>query len=255
MSGNSTDWLFDLGNTRLKCAPLVDGGCGEVVALAHGEADFTSKLDALLPQRGGVAHLASVAAKELTVDFLESLASRFTRIDIARTQAACAGVRIAYADPSKLGVDRFLALLATHECGGATLVVGVGTALTIDLIDAGGQHHGGRIAPSPSLMREALHARASVLPVTGGIRIPFAADTADALASGCEGAALALVADSLAAARERLGIAPTLLLHGGGAAALQTALPDSIPAPSLVLEGLACWARLECLECLEKTEP
>jgi type III pantothenate kinase len=100
-------------------------------------------------------------------------------------------------------------------------------------------------------MREALHARAAILPIAGGIRIPFAADTTDALASGCEGAALALIADSLAAARERLGSAPALLLHGGGAPALQAALPGSLPTPSLVLQGLACWAHLECPE---KTE-
>ena len=245
MTTNSIDWLFDLGNTRLKCAPLVDGACGEVVALAHDEADFLSKLDALLPQRGGVAHVASVVSAERTVDLLERLATRFARSDIARTQAACAGVRIAYADPSKLGVDRFLALLAAHARGDAALVVGVGTALTLDLIDASGQHHGGRIAPSPSLMRETLHARAPVLPREGGTRVAFAGDTADALASGCEGAALALIADAMAAARERLGTAPMLLLHGGGAPALRSALPDAVAVPSLVLEGLACWARLE----------
>lgn len=242
---NPPDWLFDLGNTRLKCAPLVDGRCGDFVALAHGEAGFAEKLDALLPRRGGIAHVASVARQALAIDLLEALASRFSRIDVARTRARCAGVRIAYDDPSKLGVDRFLALLAAHERGGAALVVGVGTALTLDLIDAGGRHHGGRIAPSPALMREALHARASVLPPDGGVRVDFASDTADALASGCEGAALALVADSFATARGRLGVAPTLLLHGGGAPALHAALPDAIPAPSLVLEGLACWARSE----------
>jgi type III pantothenate kinase len=242
---NPPDWLFDLGNTRLKCAPLVDGRCGDPVALAHGEAGFAEKLDALLPRRGGAAHVASVGPQALAVDLLEALASRFARIDIARTRACCAGVRIAYGDPSKLGVDRFLGLLAAHERGGAALVVGVGTALTLDLIDADGRHHGGRIAPSPSLMREALHARAPVLPADGGGRVDFASDTADALASGCEGAALALVADSFALARERLGRAPALLLHGGGAPALQAALPDAIPAPSLVLEGLACWSRSE----------
>jgi type III pantothenate kinase len=245
MNVNPTDWLFDFGNTRLKCAPLVDGRCGEAVALAHDDADFDSKLDALLPRRGGVAHVASVASAERTLDLLELLAKRFSRIETVRARASCGGVRIAYADPEKLGVDRFLALLAARERGGAALVVGVGTALTIDLIDAGGQHHGGRIAPSPSLMRAALHARASALPREGGIRVDFASDTADALASGCEGAALALITDSLAAARERLGIVPVLLLHGGGAPALQAALPDSVFAPSLVLEGLACWARLE----------
>ncbi len=33
-------WLFDLGNTRLKCAPLGDDGrLGAVRALAHGEGE------------------------------------------------------------------------------------------------------------------------------------------------------------------------------------------------------------------------
>jgi len=253
MTDNSNDWLFDLGNTRLKCARLLDGRCGDVVAIAHGESDFADRLDALLPERGGVAHLASVAPKDLGIDFVERLATCFARIDIARTQASCAGVRIAYADPAKLGVDRFLALLAARERGGATLVAGIGTAVTIDLIDADGKHHGGRIAPSPSLMREALHARASVLPREGGVRVDFASDTVDALASGCEGAAIALLAESLAVARGRLDIAASLLLHGGGAPALHAALPDSILAPTLVLEGLACWARLERL--VEEREP
>ena len=69
----------------------------------------------------------------------------------------------------------------------------MGTALTIDLLGADGRHHGGRIAPSPRLMREALHARAVQLPPEGGRYAEFADDTDHALASGCAGAALALL--------------------------------------------------------------
>src|SRR3546814_20228982 len=69
-----------------------------------------------------------------------------------------------FRSPSRLGVDRFLALLGAHARGvGATMVVGVGTALTVDWLDADGRHRGGRIAPSPTLMRDALHARAARL--------------------------------------------------------------------------------------------
>src|SRR5690606_42114445 len=64
---------------------------------------------------------------------------------------------------------------------GAALVVGVGTALTIDWLDAHGRHRGGRIAPSPMLMRAALHARAVQLPAAGGSYAEFAGDTVDAL--------------------------------------------------------------------------
>lgn len=233
-------WLFDLGNTRLKCAPLrVDGGIGEVVAMAHD--DVGAWLDAL--PSGDVACLASVASEARRVALLDALCARFQRLHRVQTETALGPLRIAYAEPAHLGVDRFLAMLGL--CGsGAVLVAGVGTALTIDLLDAGGRHRGGRIAPSPQLMREALHARATQLPVDGGDYATFADDTAPALASGCEGAALALVEQSLQAARSLLGEAPALVLHGGGVAALRARLPAHIWAPDAVLQGLARWHAL-----------
>jgi type III pantothenate kinase len=92
-------------------------------------------------------------------------------------------------------------------------------------------------------MRESLHARAAQLPVDGGTWVDWADDTDDALASGCLGAALALLRDAREAARARLGTAPRVLLHGGGAAALQARLADAQVRASLVLDGLACWAK------------
>ncbi|KAG0732551.1 hypothetical protein G6F66_014842 [Rhizopus arrhizus] len=91
-------------------------------------------------------------------------------------------------------------------------------------------------------MREALHARAVQLPATGGDYSEFANDTADALASGCDGAAVALVERSAQQAHALLGVAPSLLVHGGGAPALMPLLPGADYHPSLVLDGLARWA-------------
>lgn len=237
-------WLFDLGNTRLKCAPLGGAGeVGEVVALAHDGAPALGRLDAVLPARFDCAYVASVAAPALRVALLEALARRCGRISLACTQRAFGGVAIAYAEPARLGVDRFLAMVGARARGTAPgLVVGVGTALTIDWLDGDGRHRGGRIAPSPALMRAALHARAAQLPERGGHYAEFAADTGDALASGCDGAALALVERSLRHAQAEAGEAPRLLLHGGGGADLRARLPMAIEAPSLVLEGLARWA-------------
>lgn len=238
-----TTWLFDLGNTRLKCAPLLDGRIGEVHAVAHVDGGLADALASVLPARFDVAHVASVASESLRVELLDALVQRCRRIELARTQAAFAGLRVAYATPARLGVDRFLAMLGArggiHE---AVLVCGVGTALTLDLVDAQGLHLGGRIAPSPQLMREALHARAPQLPLEGGAWLDWAADTDDALAAGCLGAALALVHDARDAARSRLGHDPVLVLHGGGAEPLRTRLHEARWRPSLVLEGLARWA-------------
>ena len=120
----------------------------------------------------------------------------------------------------------------------------MGPALTIALRDPAGRHHGGRIAPSPRLMREALHARAAQLPVEGGRYVEFADDTDHALASGCEGAALALIERSLHAAESTLGVSPALCLHGGGGEALRDRLPAHRWLPDAVLRGLARWHAL-----------
>jgi type III pantothenate kinase len=91
-------------------------------------------------------------------------------------------------------------------------------------------------------MREALHARAVQLPVQGGDYSEFANDTADALASGCDGAAVALIERSRVQAAAVLGTMPALLVHGGGAAGLMPLLGDAQFHPALVLDGLARWA-------------
>ena len=53
---------------------------------------------------------------------------------------------------------------------------------------------------------------------------------------------MALVERSLRLGGELLGVAPQLLLHGGGALELLPLLPEASYRPSLVLDGLARWA-------------
>lgn len=240
-----TDWLFDLGNTRLKFAPLRGGDVGEMSAIAHDGHAFEPGWTDRLPQAIGSADIASVASPALRAALGSALDERAARVRFAETMAQLDGVTVAYPRPGDLGVDRFLSLLAAHALGGAWLVVGVGTALTVDLVDAQGRHQGGRIAPSPALMREALHARARQLPAEGGHYREFADDTSDALASGCLGAAIGLVERSLREADALSGCVPGLVLHGGGAAALSPHLPPSRVEPLLVLQGLARWARAQ----------
>lgn len=241
------NWLLDLGNSRLKAAPWRPGQApGAVQAWTHGASDFPESLSPWLEGLGpgDTCWLASVASPETTASVASLLAARGCPARRARTQAEAAGVRIAYAEPSRLGVDRFLALLAAHARGpGPWLLVSAGSALTVDLLDETGRHHGGVIAPSPEHMRAALAARFPALAYAGGEARAFAADTADALAGGSLGAAAGLVERSLREATHRLGRAPTVLLGGGGAARLAETIDfQAVPAPALVLEGLAVYA-------------
>jgi len=227
-------WLFDLGNTRFKCAPLQGESCGSVRLLAPPYHAAT------LPH-GQCAWVASVADPKQTAVLLQQLQGHFSQVQRVSTQAQCLELKLASTEPEKFGVDRFLALLAAAQFQQAMLVVGVGTALTLDLIDSSGQHFGGRIAPSPATMRQVLHQRAAQLPEIGGNYGEFTDNTLDALASGCIGATVALIERSLEQAALRFNIQPELLLHGGGAHALLPLLADATYRPALVLEGLARW--------------
>ena len=41
------------------------------------------------------------------------------------------------------------------------------------------------------------------------------------------------------------GTMPTVLVHGGGAGIVLAGIDDAIAAPTLVLEGIARWARVQ----------
>lgn len=238
--------LFDLGNTRLKYASLRDdGSLGEIAAVAHDGDALPMAWDAALPARFDAAAVTCVGSPAMRVALLDALSARCGRISIARTVSRVGDLRIAYPQPETLGTDRFLAMLgARAKAIRPWLVVGIGTAITLDLVDGDGLHRGGRIAPSPALMREALHARATQLPEHGGQAVTFADNTLDALRSGCDGAARGLIDSGLRDATALLGVTPGLLLHGGGVEALFGADEVATRAPALVLEGLAVWARM-----------
>jgi type III pantothenate kinase len=244
-------WLLDLGNTRLKLTRTGPAGRGPVLALAHAEAGFEAALDVALAAGpdDGIAWLASVAAAPVREAVVARLAARGLRVETAATRAACAGLRIAYADPARLGVDRFLALLAAHHRGGDWLLASVGSAITVDLLEAGGRHHGGLIGIAPAHQVQALRERFPALDRGEGEATPaFATDTPDALAAGARRQALGLLLAAWDDACAALGRAPRLLLAGGDAAAFAPALAQRLAievdiAETLVLEGLQAYAR------------
>jgi len=245
-----TRWLLDLGNSRLKCARLdAQGRRGEIIAIGHEHPDG---LASLLAQLGAARStdevwLASVASAARTAALEGALRSAGFEVRQVRTQPACGRLRIAYAQPQRLGVDRFLALLAAStRDDGPWLLVSAGSALTVDLLAADGEHIGGAIAPMPDSMRTALAQGFTQLDMAPGVATDFAVDTADAIASGCDGAAIGLVERSLRLARTRLGTTPTLLVAGGAAALLASI--EHAPVfvlPALVLDGMAAFARLQ----------
>ena len=137
-------------------------------------------------------------------------------------------------------------MVAVHaRTTGAGIVIGCGTALTLDAVAGDGAHAAGLIALSPGRMLEALRGATSIADTNPDA---FAAgtvdDTAAALHAGCWAAAGATVEWFAARQRAALGAAP-VWLHGGWAAPLAAWLArDGFEAEVFdhaVLHGLASW--------------
>ncbi len=161
--------------------------------------------------------------------------------EFAATTSTLAGVRCGYRDPARLGVDRWLALVAArHRTDRAVAVVGAGTAATVDFVDAGGRHEGGHIAPGLGLMRSALKHTADVRPAyTAASDLAPGNDTEEAVSSGTFVMLLGFVEAAVRSFAERCGDCVDVVLTGGDAGLLAARL--SMPVrhePHLVLDGL-----------------
>jgi type III pantothenate kinase len=162
----------------------------------------------------------------------------------ARSEAETGGLVNSYSEPSRMGVDRWLAMLgARARERGPLCVVDAGSALTIDLVDASGQHEGGFIIPGPELMERAL------LLDTDRVRFEEEIDpglapgtsTAGAVRHGvflAQAGAVALVLD-----RHPVDRCHTFFCGGGGEVLMQLLDRGGLFAPDLVFEGLEVMAR------------
>lgn len=236
--------LVDLGNSRLKYALVVDGHIERAWAVNHGDGDWRGILARGLAEVAPPARvrLASVAHEMVAQATLATLAETWPGVAIERitTESHGAALNTRYAEPARLGVDRFLTALVAARTGRDVLVVGCGTALTADFVDADGVHRGGWIAPGPETMRAAVLARtARVHWLRQGQVEDFATSTENALESGAWHATAGFTERALRVAQAQCSGTPTLWLHGGGADTLASLL--TVPSEQqhdLVFRGM-----------------
>lgn len=133
-----------------------------------------------------------------------------------------AGVTNGYDSPMRLGSDRWVAMIGARKnalklgfSNKPLVVVMVGTAVTVEAIDASGKFLGGFILPGHGIMLKALESGTAGLHVPTGEVVPFPTNTSDALTSGGTYAIAGAVERMVQHMRERFGQEPYCIMTGG----------------------------------------
>ncbi len=241
--------LIDIGNTRLKWACWQQGHLG----MQHSVAHQGLSLENLCQQQwGGLAvpdegiFVSSVANPQYTDILSQFCQQQWQRTPhfIQSTANAC-GVQNAYAEPHRLGVDRWLAMIGAwfwtqqKSC----CIVDCGTAITVDAINASGQHQGGLILPGIAKMHHILARDTHALgqyhrdPPPLLASDPLLADNSQlAIQLGIYYAVVGLIEHVLSGLQTDT---PLVLMTGGAAPLLMPSMPPICHyVPDLVLRGL-----------------
>lgn len=238
--------LADIGNSRCKAAIEDENGLHELEAFAWHDIFVHDVLDELWLKPLGNRLPHSVVVSNVAGDrFLPNLKAwccarlGFEPVAVA-SSAEFQGLKNAYQDPATFGVDRWAAMIgARAEHKGALCVIDSGTAATVDLITADGQHLGGAILPGIYTMRRSLGKYTSALFAADGDISPFSDNTAAGIAGGT-GYATVGAMDRFVLEATKLAGPVTTVVTGGESGILESMMVSKVVRdPVLVLKGVS----------------
>ena len=246
---------IDIGNTRLKWA-LYDAAHPGAALQAHG-AEFLDHIERLA--EGPWANLPAPSAMLGCVVAGDAVRRRAEEQIVERFEcaprwvvacAAEAGIVNGYDHPTRLGADRWVAMIgARHRMLGTgparpMVVVMIGTAVTVEAIDASGKFLGGLILPGHGIMLRALESGTAGLHVPTGEVREFPTNTSDALTSGGTYAIAGAVERMVQHVRSHCGAEPACYMTGGAGWKMAPVMNGDFElVESLIMDGLLVIAR------------
>ncbi len=239
--------LLDVGNSRIKWAWWQKENIPGADDVQHADSlspDVLSKIE--LPQTPDKILASCVAGGEVRQNLQQWAGGRWQRrIEFLTSPASAQGIVNGYAEPERLGSDRWAAIVAARQdYRGYLCIVDAGSALTLDLLRPDGQHLGGYILPGIK------HSTECVLATTG-IELPaeeiVAPDsrkpgnsTSGCLASGALHMACSVVENTVAQLEDKVKQQVQCILTGGDSGSLSSGLTlPHVIEPALVIKGLA----------------
>jgi type III pantothenate kinase len=226
--------VIDIGNTLTKIAVFRQDEL--VQAEQYQSADAETLLGLVDKYNIGEGIISSV--KKEAEDWREAIGERINLKYFSTGMAT--GINILYKTPETLGVDRLAAVIGAHQLypGKGNLVIGGGTAITYDWVDATGNYFGGSISPGLNMRYKALNYYTGALPlITADDKFDesYGNDTATAIQSGVQNG---IKYELTGFIQSYITNSPELniILSGGDSIFFDTLLKNSIFAPYIKIE-------------------
>lgn len=228
-------YVLDAGNTRLKIGRFEGGQLVQVEAVA-----LTDWQQYRLPFRASTAALASVSIPEAELEawLREQGVERVLRFD----PSVPVPFASAYTSPETLGSDRKMLVLGANSRypNRNRLLIGMGSCITYDLLNAENVHLGGDISPGMHMRWRAMHEFTARLPlVTEPVPLQsYGTNTLSALRSGVVQGMVAEIQGRIGQLEQEI-LNLTIILTGGDAHFFEKQINSPIFAePNLALYGL-----------------
>ena len=221
--------FIDIGNSAIKWRTPDSKVCSEKVS------NFASSS---LPQADS-AWVSAVA----NLNIVEDIKTLFKEFHLVQSQKKFNNLVIAYDDPSRLGSDRFCAILGStnHFPQRPILLIDIGSAMTFDIIDSAGLHQGGLIMPGLASLRKSFPKfETSDLSILGE---GLASDTVNAWKNGTQAMLISSINNQIDRFEDKYADG-VVAICGGTVNEIKNQLPKSIHIfENLVLDGLECYSQ------------
>ena len=236
--------LFDIGNTRTKYCTVDHDILGKQNSICNAEfsqdylTESFKEVDKII--------VASVGHCEVANQIDSWCKNNRVECRCVITEIKKNNVVNVYKDPTKLGVDRWLALVGASELypNQNLLIIDSGTATTVDLLASSGQHQGGWILAGINTQVSSVLAGTSLVTANKEEKesVAFATNTSSAVHNGAWASTIGAVNLAICQAQQNGHIVDKVIFTGGNGSILSSLINyPNVLIEELVFNGLQAY--------------
>lgn len=238
--------LVDIGNTQIKYVLQRENTAQLFSDVTYRDYhEFTEELACNVFSNVGSVIVANVQGNEILTKIESWALQQNIKFLQVHSQKRAFGISSGYQQPTRLGVDRWLALVAAHQLypNQNVLIIDAGTATTVDLLAADGEHRGGWIMPGVQTMFDSLlsNTQKIIAEPIKTVSVSFGVNSSECLNYGVWAMTIGSVKEAIVQANELL-ILDKVIVTGGNGEQIANFIPDSCELiPELLFHGLSCF--------------